>query len=110
RPLSDREIDTLILGSEGAYELTIQDEAVFEVLDQMVDERRTRITQIAQDADLGFGITLRCPPRERRLELERQRLHAARERLRLAAQRSTPRLLAESDIVTLAFAGDGAYE
>jgi hypothetical protein len=110
RPLSDREIDTLILGSEGAYELTIQDEAVFEVLDQLVDERRTRITQIAQDADLGFGITLRCPPRERRLELERQRLHAARERLRLAAQRSTPRLLAESDIVTLAFAGDGAYE
>lgn len=58
------ELDTasLILSSDGLYELSVQDEIVFERLRAVIDV-------IAREADLG--ISLRCPSLEERLRAQR---------------------------------------
>jgi nucleoside 2-deoxyribosyltransferase len=54
----------LVLDSEGFYEISVQDEGLFERLG-------TVIAGISPEAGVGW-IHLRCPPLEQRLELERK--------------------------------------
>jgi DNA-binding TFAR19-related protein (PDSD5 family) len=54
----------LILSNDGYYEMTISDESVYQKLRSVMDA-------IGREANLGWGISLRCPPLEQRLRVER---------------------------------------
>ena len=57
------DVGALVLNSDGFYELSIHDESVFRRLQSVKDG-------IVREADVGFGIVVRCPSIEERVKLE----------------------------------------
>jgi hypothetical protein len=61
------DFSALVLNSDGFYEMSIQDRKLFRALRKIIDG-------IARQADLGWGVTLRCPSLEEELKRRQTRL------------------------------------
>jgi hypothetical protein len=84
---------TLVLGSDGIYELSIQDETFFERL-------RTVIDGIAREADVGW-VNLRCPPLEEKLRALTAALADPDRAVRTAAAESLGRFSGDAVVSAL---------
>jgi hypothetical protein len=66
------DFSSLVLSSDGFYEMMVQDREVFRRL-------RKLIVSIARQADVGWGVTLRCPSLEEKIRSRqmRRKVHSA---------------------------------